>query len=204
MGWKPDAGWDRLKEALDPARFTKEMRRQLKMASRRNGKIMEAAVRRHIKKGGFEKNAALTIAIKGSSKPLVDHGQLFQFITSRIIGDFSLFVGVLRSDEHYNIIAAIHQGVTIPVTDAMRGMFFALWQASTGVLPPSKLTGRAAELWARKPGGWLPLKASTKYINIPARRFFDGVMADAALIKRLKGNWRDALWQTFKSRAKKA
>lgn len=200
-GWKPDEGWKRLKMALDPGKMDKEIRKQLRRATKRNAKLVEAAIRKEIRKGNFERNAALTVAIKDSTKPLVDRGQLFQFVTSKTFGDSTLFVGVLRTDENYNIAAALHEGSTATVTPKMRGLFFVLWQASIGEMSPAALTGRAAELFERMPQGWLPLKAGTKFIVNPPRPFIEQAIKDAGLKEKIAGNWKMAIAEAVKQRA---
>lgn len=187
--------------ALDAKKFDKNAKALLRKASVLNGKLAEKRIRQALASGDFAPNAALTIAIKGSTKPLVDQGQLFQFITSKVVRDTTVFVGILRTDEHYNIAVALHEGVTIRVTPAMRGLFFILWQASTGKFDPSKLTGRAAELFERMPDGWRPLKDSTRSIVIPPRPFITRALAAADFKEKIKGNWRMALREAIKIQA---
>lgn len=186
---------------MDSAAFDSTLRRHMRTATQLNGHLAEAAVRRAIRAGTFTPNAALTIAIKGSSKPLVDSGSgIFQAVTSEVVDDFRVFVGVLRSSEHYDVALAIHEGVTITVTDKMRGMFFMLWQASQGAEAggSTALTGRAAELWERMPGGWLPLRPSTTAIVIPGRPYLANTFNDATLRMRVQRNWEAALQRTFR------
>lgn len=197
-------GIKRFQAALSASGFDSAVKKHILRASIKNGKMAEAAARQVIRRGGFEPNRPLTVMIKGSSKPLVDQGTgLFQAITSKVVEDFTVFVGVLRSSGAYNIAATLHDGAVIKVTDAMRGMFFALWKASTGEMDPSQLEGRAAELWERAPGGWLPLKKSTSHITIPARPFMLEVFRDAALRKKAKRNWNMALKKAMRELANK-
>jgi hypothetical protein len=192
-----------MQKALKAPAFHATLRKQLRRASILNGKLVERRIRELIRRGGFEKNANLTVALKGSSKPLVDSGQVFQFITSKVIDDTTVFVGALRTDDHYNIIETIHNGATIPVTPAMRGLFFVLWQAGKGAMPLSKLEGRAAELFRRMPGdGWRPLRDSTTHIIIPPRPFIHKAMEDAMLQLKVKENWVMAVQSAMKIRAK--
>jgi hypothetical protein len=196
--------WRKMERALDAPAFEATLRRNMRVATQLNGHLAEAAVRRAIRAGSFAPNAALTIAIKGSSKPLVDQGSgIFQAVTSEVVDDFRVFVGVLRSDEHYNVALALHEGATIPVSDKMRGMFFVLWQASTGAMPAAELTGRAAELWERMPGGWLPLRPSTTAIIIPGRPYLANAFNDATLRARVQRNWEQALSRTFRELARR-
>ncbi len=196
-GFKMDKGWARLDSALDPSKFKGTLRRHLRLAARRNGKLGEARMRQAIADGGFDENAELTKAIKGSAKPLVDKSKsLFQAITSVVQSDTVTFVGVQQSDRFYNVAVALHEGEVIAVTPKMRSMFLALARKSAG--REVELTGRAADLWARKSGGWLPLKKDTKAIVIPGRPFTKPVFTDAVFIKQVKKNWSDAIKAALK------
>lgn len=199
---KRGKGWDAFAKAIDPNTFQRVLRRNMQVATTLNGKIVEAAIRRAIQGGDFEPNAALTVMIKGSSKPLVDHGEFFKAVTSVSVGPMEVFIGIVKTAEEYNLALALHEGVDIKVTPAMRGLFFYLWRASIGDMEPSKLTGRAAELWERAPGGWKPLKASTSVIHIPGRPFIDEVFEDESLKKTLADNWNAALRRTMQQLAK--
>jgi hypothetical protein len=197
-----DRGWDRFRGAIEPRRFEAVVKRNMERATELNAHLAQAAVRRAIRNGTYAPNASLTIAIKGSSKPLVDHGSgLFQAVTTQKVDATSIFVGVLRSDEQYNIALAIHDGATIGVTPAMRGLFFVLWQASEGAIAPSELSGRAAELWERMPGDWRPLKPSTSAIIIPARPFLVEAFADGNLRRQAQRNWERALQRAMRELA---
>lgn len=197
-------GLKRWKKALSARGFDEDARAEIRKATALNGKVLEAAQRRIIQEGtnlqSWKKNAALTQMIKKSSKPLVDHGGLFQAITSKVIDDFTVFAGVLRTDAHYDIAKLVHEGKKIKITPRMRNMFYMLHKASVGQLDPAKLTGRAAELWARAPGGWLPIAKRTRLIVIPPRRWINiGIRRSVAQCRK---NWKDALDRAFAKRAK--
>ncbi|HHY36545.1 MAG TPA: hypothetical protein GX518_02520 [Firmicutes bacterium] len=105
-------------------------------------------------------NHPFTIARKKSSKPLIDHGDLRNSITYRVIDDASVFVGVLRaamsSDGQSLVnIAAVHElgdgggeDLLIEVTSKMRAYLHTQG---------------------------LHLKKDTKYIKIPRRPTFEPV-----------------------------
>ena len=189
--------------AMDPVGMTKEMKAQMMKASKLNGKLGEAMMRKAIKNGGFTANAALTQAIKGSEKPLVDGGTLFQAITSVVISWDTVFVGVMRTQgDAFNVGLIVYQGAQVNVTERMRGLFFVLWKASMGETPGGELTGRAAELWGRKPGGWYPLSGDKTKIIIPPRRWVDEAYRDPSIKRKIKANWARALKKTMKRRAK--
>ena len=198
VAFKRDKGWKKLQQALEPGKANKIIRKHMRRATRLNGKVAERQIRDSIKSGKYVGNAPLTIALKGGDKPLVGTGNLFQAVTSKAITDLSVFIGILRTSEVFNIGVAIHQGVAIKVTKKMRGLFYVLWLASTGGIAPSALTGRAAELWAQMPGGWLPLKPGTKVITIPSRPFIKQAFDDPRLRTQAKTNWQQALKMAFK------
>ena len=204
-GFKIDKNWPRLALAFDGRRMRGVARRHLRVATERNAKLALGAVRRGIRSGGFERNAALTIHIKGAGKkPLVDSGRrLFQGLTSEVRSDVTAFIGYKLGAEGFAAAAAVHEGAIIKVTSKMRAMFRILWLASMGQVEPSKLTGRAAELWARAPGGWLPLKPSTVVIVIPARRFIARAFTESKLKASVKRNWETAIKRSLKEMAKK-
>lgn len=187
-------GWVKLEAALDPAKMDATMKRHLRRASGLNGKLVQAAVRSEISGGKFAPNRPLTVALKGGrNEPLIGNSDLFNAITSKVIGDTQVFVGVLRTDDVYNIAVAIHDGREIGVTSAMRGLFFVLWQASVDPAQVAKLKGRAKDLWETMPGGWKPLKPSTRAIIIPSRPFIKQAFKAVGLKKKVQDNWRMAL-----------
>jgi hypothetical protein len=191
---KTGKGWKQLQYALEPSKFTKTVEKHMSKATKLNGALAVAAIRRNIKSGKFEPNQALTVAVKGSNKPLVDSGHhLYGAITWKSVAPDAVFVGVLMTNESYNIAKALHDGVRIKVTPAMRGLFFILWQVSIGKTPVTELKGRAKELWDRMPGGWLPLSDQTQFIVIPARPFIAGAFKDQQFRKHAIKNWNQAL-----------
>jgi hypothetical protein len=132
---------------------------------------------------------------------LADKGDLWQSLTYKVINDLQVFVGILQQSDVYNVAKVLHDGVVIPVTSEMRGLFFALWQASIGSLPTSKLSARARELFERMPHGWYPLKASTTAIVIPARPFIQMAFADRTLEEYARKMWAKATSDAFKEMA---
>lgn len=168
ISFRVDSGWSRYKKATDVKRFHRKFQRHRKVAL---DLVAREIIREAIKRGSFDRNAALTEMIKGSNDPLVDTGKhLVRAFRTRFYGK-DLFVGIPTTDPFYQQAKSVHEGVTMRVTDKMREMFILLWLASQGQIGPDQLTGRAAELYKRRPDGWLPLRESTQVIKIPARRF---------------------------------
>jgi hypothetical protein len=190
-------------DALDPKKMTKALRKHLRRATRLNGKLGERAIRKVIQSGeGMERNAALTHSIKGDNSPLVGDSTLFNNITSKAISDVQVFVGVLRTSQAFNVAAIIHEGATVAVSPAMRGLFFILWKASTGDFPSADLSGRAADLFSMFQD-WKPLKQSTVVIVIPPRRFIHQAWSSPDLKKQAQANWAKAIQAGLNEQARK-
>lgn len=189
--------------ATNQARFKRFLDARMRVATELNGKFIERAMRKTIQASdGLEANAPLTIHIKKSKKPLVATGELFKAITSRVINNYTVFVGVQRSDGQFNIAKLVHEGTEIAVTPEMRGMFFYLWKASEGELDPSELSGRAAEIWAASPGGYKPLDPATTHVVIPARPWATVTFASLDLRERVAKNWHTAIKRAFADQAR--
>jgi len=181
--------WKKLERQLSNEVFRDRIESEMKRATRTNAAMVKREVREHLRSGSHAKNAPLTIFIKGSSKPLVDRAQLFKSVHFRSQSAFRAEIGLLRGDTNINIALAVHEGATIPVTNAMRGMFAALQSASEGKREPGSLRGRAKELYARRPQGWKALKPSTTSIRIPARPFLREVIERPELNNAVARNW---------------
>jgi hypothetical protein len=197
-------GFQGFSAALDPRRFKRILEKHVGRATQKIALIAEKQMRATMKKTVAPENAPLTVFIKGSSKPLVDRGDLWQAITSDVKRWDLAFVGILQTDEAYDIAKTIHQGAVIEVTDKMRWMFLALARASEGSLDPSKLRGRAAELWARRPGGWKPLKPDTKAIVIPPRPWMNAAMKEGDIETKAKELWQAAVEAAIREAAQTA
>lgn len=207
---KMTGDWKRMAAALDPKRFEANLQANIHKATKFNGMMVRAEVRRRIKGRKYEANAPLTVLVKRSSTPLVDDGDLFGAVTSKDIDAYSVFVGILRSATSKdgrsltNIAEFLHSGGNIPVTEAMRGMFILLSEVGQGKREVASLEGRAAEM-AKALKGRIknihPLKQSTKFIVVPPRPFLTSVLEDPIVLKRCEKNWRKAAMAAFKDQA---
>ena len=179
------------RNVTDAKSFSARLKRNVRRATALNALAAAKKMRQVIQAGGLKANAPLTMALKGSAKPLVAGGDLFQSITVQQINEDEQFVGVLRTEGDFNLVAVLHEGATIPVTPAMRWMFLLLAKASEGKMDPSKLEGRASELFAQFQG-WKPLAAGTTAIVIPERPFVRITFEAPDLIALCKANWMAA------------
>jgi hypothetical protein len=182
-------GFKKLKEKLRPRSFEKRLKREVKKATRRVGLLAERKIKTDIrqKKVKPSKLSGMTIAIKGSTKALVNSGQLLQSITSKVIAWDIVVVGVLKNkkvrDEATGavkdvimIARILHDGATIPVTPKMRRYFF--WLANADESP---VQGKIS-----------PLSMSTRVIRVPARPFMKGVL-DKTARKLYQKVWQGAV-----------
>jgi len=193
-GIKLTSGWKKLTKAIDPTAFTARGRVALRKGNGIAGLFAVRAIRKEIRSGAFPGNAPLTVSLKGSSKPLVDTGNLFKAVTHQMIDDYTVWVGVLFTSGSYNLALTLHEGITIKVTERMRHLFELLFRASQGKMNPGSLTGRAAELWARsKRKEFFPLKPSTSQIVIPSRPFIKRAIESEELHRQVQNVWQAAI-----------
>lgn len=151
--------WDKAERILNGIsdRFTKAVGRGMQ----KTGVYLQAQVKRGIRDqapGGkpFRPLSPITIAIKGSTKALIDTGDMLNSVTYKTQEPEWVFIGLLRTarskkgDELANI-GAIHEGgAVIKVTNKQR-------------------------FYLMKTYGW-HLKPSTTVLYIPARPFLAPVM----------------------------
>lgn len=184
--------WDKLEALLDAPAAARRVRQMVSRATAINGSLLRKEARRQIKMNTPPPLASLTEMIKHSTKSLVDDGDLWKAITSHSTAWNVVEVGVKKGTPEANTAVIVHEGTLIPVTARMRTMFWYLYQASVGDIEASELTGRAADLWKRQPGGWKPLKGATTHIRIPARQFLRNAVNDGALQSKVATNWANA------------
>lgn len=167
---------------------------------RRLGLILSARMRRKIRGGVPPKNSPLTIALKGSSKPLADKGRLFKSITWKIEGTGTtrqLRVGVIRTDdEGANVAKIVHEGARIVVTPKMSRLFSLVSSYTLG-RPTPTLHGRALELATRAKGVVYPMRVGS-VIVIPPRPFARMVLTDPATPKDVRRVFLEELDRAFK------
>ena len=213
--------WTPFRKAIDPARFGPRLERYVGHATKLNAYLVARRIRKAIKDRIPPGNADLTAAIKRSTKPLVDRGDLWKAVTIQVVDWKTGFAGLLRTartstgEELVNLGVILHEGTSIRVTDRMRRMFRALARA-TNPTPPKHvktragrrlyrgmasdaaankyLRGRARELYDRNPDvRWKPLAASTTVIRIPGRPFLRDALEDQGLRAEILKNWSDAV-----------
>ena len=167
---KLSGDWSRLDEILNPSRIAAGV----KQAASRVGNYGASEVKKGIVSGApggqkFAPNSPMTIARKGSSKPLIDKGDLVGSITYQVVDANNVFVGVKKGNEAN--IAAVHEfGCTIQVTPKMRAYLH-----HQGV----------------------HLKASTQYIVIPPRPFLRPVLLGSEFKAKVAEIYIEAIERMF-------
>lgn len=149
-----------LEKLLSPSLFKILLHRNVGKATKKVGLLAEAEIKRLINSGFFQNNSPVTIAMKGSRRPLVDTGLLSQSINAKQTSWNHVVIGVLKrkkikgksgkSKDLLNVAKILHEGVSIRVTKKMRVLFQRLSRENPNVKP---------------------IKASTKVIVIPRRPF---------------------------------
>lgn len=154
--------WGNLNSVLNPSK----LRASMKQCASRVGNYGASEVKKGIVSGApggetFTPLSAITIARKGSSKPLIDHGDLVGSVTYQTFNnENSVFIGVKKGVKRKNNqdsemvqIAAVHEfGCTIAVTPKMRA--YLHYQG-------------------------IHLRKETTYIHIPARPFLRPILQNS-------------------------
>lgn len=158
VGMVKTGKWDKVGFILNAPSFDKRIKRNTRIAHQRVALEYRKDVRASIRGKKYAPNKAMTIAIKGSSTPLVDNADMINAITFKVDGDEKVEIGIKRSatsgdgKKLYNVAEILHGGATIRVTDRMRNFFKVMW--------------------AQGQPGFFPLLPSTVAIRIPGRPFF--------------------------------
>jgi len=119
--------WKKLQDIMEG--FDKRLHGNAGKALLRAGEELASDIRERILDG--KDMAALhgfTIEQKGSSKPLIDDGDLLGSVGVRSIEDLAVIVGVHRYAEDGTDLAALHEreeGTRVPVTPKMRAYLHA-------------------------------------------------------------------------------
>ena len=173
-----EGDWDKIANILDP----KRMRAKMEQAGKRVGLAGVAAVKKGIRSGApggekFEPLQALTVWVKGSSKPLIDSGDLIGSITHDNPDINTTWIGVKKGTKGKKgdivNIAAVHEfGCTIKVTDKMRRAFAAKFPG-TGI------------------------RKETQYIHIPERSFLRAALKDPEFRKEVGDIYLTAIKEAF-------
>ncbi len=145
-------GWKEFKELLFGTPFERRLKKHLQAATNLNAEMGADKVKRDIYSGKYKENADLTVILKGSSRPLVDGGNLTNSIVGKAISYKTGLVGVYRMSQETrrtdnakrpqaaNVAYFVHFGVTVPVTAKMRRYFYYLSKKDPRIKPLSERT----------------------------------------------------------------
>lgn len=183
--------WEQFVKSLDPKLFEQRLNKRMGIASERIGRQFQRRVRAQIRAGIFEPNSPVTIAIKGSSKPLVAGGDLFQAVSFDVVNPTTVRVGVVRQrsgDEMVNIALVLHEGATIDVGKhpAVRRAVFAKMRRSMKAGGNKRVVAARKKAAAQLAGGGSGAK---DVWVIPGRPFLGSVLEDAAFRTWARKEW---------------
>jgi hypothetical protein len=141
--------WKLWMKLMTSKRFQFKLQTNVRSAMHANVQLGRGAVIKGIDSGAFAANSPFTVKMKGSSKPLVDKGDLRRSIQGKVLSWREGFIGVLRTGGGANVAELLHEGGTLKVTPKMRRWFGAQANAK----------------------GTRPLSPGTTSIRIPGRPF---------------------------------
>lgn len=176
--WQAASRWfDGLAERIE---------KEINKATAVNAMLVVKEIKRRIRAKEYAPNSALTVALKGSSTPLIDNADLFRSIQAHLVSSYQQFVGVLRGTRSkdggdlVNIAQILHDGISIKMTPAMRRWIFA--QLNDAGIKGDKSSGGGKAKKSAKPG----------WVVIPGRPFIKDVFDDPKTKAMLKVNWEAA------------
>ena len=181
-------GARKFEKFLDSRHHMRILREEVKKATARNIAMIQDAIQRRINSKAFKKkNSPVTIAIKGSSIPLRDTGDLHNAIETELKDAFVGFVGVLKKQRGSHgmrmsmrdLIRHLEKGFVVDMTAAMRAKLWAMSRKSVG-----KSSGKSVGTGSRDIVGKLV---------IPGRPFITPVFRSKRLRRKLNRNWENAV-----------
>ena len=173
--------WEKWEKLVNAGRFRQRLALGVKTSMTKACVMLKGKIKRRIKAKDYAKNAPLTVAVKGSSTPLVNDSDLWRAIAYRTYeGGFKAFVGILRTTKRgangkdlINVAETLHDGRTIQVTQRMRGYF--------------------ARMARKHPGVWRPLSPATNTIKIVARKFIEDPATEFDTVAEIQMLWREGV-----------
>lgn len=177
--------WKRWAEVLDGQGFEQRLTAEVARANTRLGLQGVRAIRTAMRTGDYEPNSALTIAIKGSSKPLVDTGGLFRAIAFDVQrSDRAVWVGVSRNEGDVSIAEKLHEGFIIDLEahPEIRAAVFARLRERGNSFRPSNQSAAGATRWV-----------------VPPRPFIMGPLSGDAYQALVRQHYHDAFGRALRA-----
>jgi len=176
-------GFKKLRDILSPSKVRARMHRHVQQATLKNALLGASEIVKAIYQGRFAANSPLTVALKGSSRPLVDTGALAGSVAGKAPTWNEGVITVNRNRQRTsretgrrkqpatNIALLLYRGATIRVTEPMRRLFYALHREDPRIMP---------------------LKKSTRVIVVPPRKYMDAAMT-SSMLDAYRKNWDAAV-----------
>lgn len=196
--------WRKLRSALDPARVRSAMHREIEKANHKIGLAGRAFVVKSIKAQEYAPNSPLTIAMKGSSTPLFERGDLIQGITHDVPSWDRVRVGILRTRtngaELVNVARILHEGAVIDVRKNPRVRAAVMAQLAKRLGEKRRGASKKATVDAAaqlaiggtRPGGHLWI--------IPGRPFLRKPLTSVAMRSFTRERWAEAVRRALGAR----
>jgi hypothetical protein len=171
-------GFEQVKKLFNSVNFKKRLRKYVGKATTENAKLAKEYIEASIKSGSdYEANSPITVALKGSSTPLFETGQLARSISTKRASWNLSFVGVMTWAPKYGsmgevrplieIASILHEGAVLPISKKMRNFFAGM---------------------SRKDARWRPIPGGVSSIYIPPRPFLKTVLHRELMIA-YRFNW---------------
>lgn len=163
------SGWGRLLLITDPVKFGKLLNSNMRKGLTAATLDVERDIRDSIRTDGeYAANSPMTVAMKGSTRPLVDTGHnLMRSITRKVHSATHAEVGVnFRAESGANIARALHDGFSLDLSDPKYAKLrYWLIRKRQELVDEGKLAFGPARAGAYKPG----------FLVVPGRPFFTRV-----------------------------
>jgi len=173
-------GFDTFHKMMKGGEFESVFNQFMRRKNRTLRELGKSRLQKEINSGNFAQNAAATIAIKGSTKPLIDSGTLRSQVGATG-ADYGLafIVGVRRqTGTGKNLAHMLETGWSQDVTPKMRKWF--------------------ATQAAKSKGRFKPLSKGTTKIFVPPRPFMDrAFFEDRGFADMVVMEWKGVMHQTF-------
>lgn len=224
-GVRLTGAWDAYLKAMDGKGFAHRLAGFTLKAGERVGRDFIARARKAIRAGVYAPNSPVTVILKGSSKPLVDHGDLFQGITFQVVDPYNVRLGIMRArsgDKLVNIGLVLHEGATIDVKANPR-VRMAVWAKIRSRVSPDALAAlnarqrksvtaaastlgvrrRSGRAWTERQRRWWfaqmhgPKAAARDVWIIPPRPFLSSIAESADFQAVILRHYTDAIKAAF-------
>lgn len=197
--------WDDILKTLEPSVFRARLLRASAIAGGRVGYLVQAKIRQGIQSGRYADNSPITVILKGSSRPLVDKGDLFQSITYDQPDPWSVRVGIMRrkvGDDAINLAAVLHDGATIDVGKhpRVRRKVFAMVSRALSAERLAALVPRSRRAVSNAAGGLGGGGSRRDVWIIPPRPFITDVLTEASMRHAVEEHYGAAVRAAFGAR----